>query len=181
MVICACVPPRVGGAALTWIPAVRTVRHVCGDNAPCSCLYRAFKRIHGVHCWLLFFFFLSFFRPSGKLGGAVLASTLLHVSFYFSPAAEHENMASHSSREGESPLFPTAEQTTGGGVRPSAFHLAAAHVCALRAFYVVFYSTVCTRLSSLRDGDSQTGRCSTKMSSLGEKSGETELQFGSWQ
>lgn len=61
------VPPRVHGAFLTWIPAVRTVRHVCGDNAQpaaVSCLHRASKRIHDGHCWLLF-------RPSGKLGGVV--------------------------------------------------------------------------------------------------------------
>lgn len=61
--LCASVPPRVHGAFQTWIPAVRTVRHVCGDNAQpaaVSCLYRAFKRIHGVHCWLIFF------RPTGN-------------------------------------------------------------------------------------------------------------------
>lgn len=112
-----CPPPRVHGAFLTWIPAVRTVRHVCGDNAQpaaVSCLYRAFKRIHDVHCWLLF-------RPSGTLGGVVPpahppASVMPAWIFFLLKLRMRIWLPIHPGEA--NPPFPTTEKTTGGGVRP---------------------------------------------------------------
>lgn len=159
-------------AFLTWIPAVRSVRHVCGDNAPpaaaaASCLYRAFKRIHDGHCWLLFL---------GRAGtkaarfpqhtpSASLGIFLLELRMRIWPPI-HPGKAS--------PPFPETEKTP---QEVAAFGLALIGLPRtlrtsapyMRPFVSRFYSTRRKRLSPLRHGELRTGRCPTKTSSLGEK------------